>query len=108
MHVGRRGFPERARPAGFTSSERSEFGEDEFTCRMSDLWANEDVWWQVADFDPMDPESQWQYILAGAKPISAEEAQAAVMPKVEDAIEKLVDHGVPYLEEYVRSQRKGA
>jgi hypothetical protein len=101
-------FAERARPAGIASPERSEFGEEEFTCRMSDLWATGDVWWQVTDFDPIDPESQLQYILAGAKPISAEEAQAAVAPKVEDAIEKLVDHGVPYLEEYVRSQREGA
>jgi hypothetical protein len=101
-------FPERARPAGIASPERSEFGEEEFTCRMNDLWATGDVWWQVTEFDPMDPESQLSYILAGAKPISAEEAQAAVAPKVEDAIEKLVDHGVPYLEEYVRSQREGA
>lgn len=99
-------FPERGRPAGIASPERAEFGEDEFTCRMGDLWANEDVWWQITEFDPLNPESQLQYILASTKPICAEEAQAAVEPKVEDAFEKLVDHGIPYLEEFVRSRRE--
>ncbi|MDH3317564.1 MAG: hypothetical protein OER43_17585 [Gammaproteobacteria bacterium] len=101
-------FPELGmRPSDSPSSDRVEFERDEFVCRMSELWTREDLWWQFSDFDPMDPVSQFQFITASANPVSAEEAREAVLPKVGDAIEKVLAYGVPYLEELVASKGDG-
>jgi hypothetical protein len=101
-------FPELGmRPSGAPSAGRSEFDRTEFVCRLSALWSKEDYWWPLADLDPMDPDSQMRYILASAKPLSPQEARDAVAPRVEDALDKLVRFGVPYLEEYLHSRKGG-
>jgi hypothetical protein len=103
-------FPEiGARGSRSPTAERKEFQEMEFACRLSALWSDVDEFWKFYDdralmSDPM------QHILSQAQDITQEQAEATVKPHVEDAIDKLVNYGLPYLDAFVESlevERKG-
>jgi hypothetical protein len=101
-------FPELGmRPSGPPTPTRTEFGETEFVCRLGELWTREDVWWPfgtIVKFDPLNPKDQIAALMAMTRPISSEEANAAVQGPVEDAIARLQTYAVPYLDEFARSQ----
>jgi hypothetical protein len=101
-------FPESGtRPSlQLPTAARTEFEQAEYVCRLSDLWTREDVWWRVgatAKLDILNPKDQLEALMARVKPVSPEDAQAAVQGPVEDAIEKLRVHAIPYLDEFARS-----
>jgi hypothetical protein len=84
-----------------------DFSQLELRCRVPWLLPNpSDYWWGVS------PNSRKQYVdfsieehvLAAIKPLSAEEAQAAVVPVVTEAMQCLLSYGIPYLEEFVKSR----
>jgi hypothetical protein len=47
-----------------------------------------------------------QHVLSQSQTVTREQAEATVLPHVQDAIEKLLYYGVPYLEEFVNTKRK--
>lgn len=100
-------FPESLRPSlQLPTATRTEFEQTEYVCRLSYFWTRQDVWWRVgatAKLDILNPKDQMEALMARVKPVSPEEAQAAVQGPVEDAIEKLRVHAIPYLDEFARS-----
>lgn len=80
------------------SADRAEFENDEYLTRLPFLWGTEDRWWVVKELNLPLSVAELQ---ASTKPIPAAEAKESVAPVVEDAITKLKDKGMPYLEELV-------
>ncbi len=77
------------------SPDRAEFNSDEYLTRLPWLWTDVDRWWVVREFEaPTTPEA----LLASMAPVPADEALAAVAPQVDDAMERLLEYGAPYLE----------
>ena len=76
--------------------DRHEFAQQEYLTCLPYLWTNEDRWWVVRKFriPPTVVE-----IEASLEPIPATEAKEAVTPLVDDAINKIKEFGLPYLEE---------
>ena len=94
-------FPEiGARGARTPTSDHFEFKEDEFACRVTSLYSGEDEFWKLYDEQILmdDPMS---LILSQAQPLSKDQAEKIVLPKVHDAMDKLLKYGVPYLNEFV-------
>jgi hypothetical protein len=86
------------------SIERVEFEKDEYLTRLPSLWTNKDEWWVVNKFHAPASVSELQ---ASIKPIPANEAMAAVQPFVEDAVAKIREFAIPYLEEVSRAFKSG-
>lgn len=103
-------FPELScRPSTqFPSSTHDEFELPEYICRLGMLSEGNHDWWKIE-------ESGWdivkrggvfnelvahQMIIESLKPLSAEEAEARVLPKLEAAMKMLADYGIPYLRKY--------
>ncbi|CAI8838846.1 hypothetical protein [Methylocaldum szegediense] len=101
-------FPELGmRPSGRPTPERTEFEQAELVCRLSDFWTREDVWWPVgavAKLDVLNPKDQMEALMARVKPISPDEANEAVQGPVEESIDRIIAHAVPYLDEFARFQ----
>ncbi len=100
-------FPELPfRPSGSPTQTRTEFAQPEFVCRLANLLGLDDYWWLVQPvIDPLN-DDYVELLKASVEPISAEEAELVVKPHVEDAIQKLVEFGLPYLEEYLRANTR--
>jgi hypothetical protein len=84
--------------AELPSAGREEFGNDEYLTRLPFLWGKEDRWWVVEELRMPLSVAELE---ASTQPISAAKANEMVAPAIEDAIEKLQERGVPYLEELV-------
>jgi hypothetical protein len=84
------------RCAEHPSPERREFKHDEYLTRLPYLWTDHDVWWVVKEFRPAQSVADLKVSL---EPVSAAEAHHHVQPRVEDAIRKLNEYGIPYLKE---------
>ncbi len=98
-------FPELGmRPSGRATRDRTEFGQDEFACRLGSLWTTQDVWWGLSDADPFEDALSLKALIARSKPLTPAEALDAVQPRVQDAMEKLQTHGIPYLSEFAGSR----
>lgn len=96
-------FPELGmRPSGPATRERAEFRKDEFACRLGSLWATQDVWWRLSDSDPFEDALSLESLIARSKPLAPGEAEAAVQPRVNDAMDRLCALGIPYLAEFAR------
>jgi hypothetical protein len=74
---------------------RDEFANEEYLTRLPYLWTDEDRWWVVKKFRA--PKSVAE-IEASLKPILATEAKETVAPLVRNAIGKIQEFGLPYLE----------
>jgi hypothetical protein len=86
---------------------RTEFEQAEYVCRLSQLWCGQDFWWRVgatAELDLLNPKDQMAWLMAMTRPVSPEEANAAVRGPVDDAIARITASAVPYLDEFARSQ----
>lgn len=77
-----------------TSETTGEFAQEEYLTRLPFLWGNEDTWWVVR---PFTVASTTQDLHAWIAPIAAAEAEQQVIPVVEDAMNRLVAVGLPYL-----------
>ena len=82
------------------SSGRDEFTRDEYVCRLGMLVSGADYWWEFEKLaDLNSKEAYLAYLQAKVSPISPQQATRIVRPHVEDAVEELCLHGIPYLEE---------
>jgi len=82
------------------SERRDEFALDEYVCRLGMLISGRDYWWEVEHFEFPDSEEAWMaYLQSKVNPLSTQEAIQIVRPRVQDAVEKLRLHAVPYFEE---------
>jgi hypothetical protein len=98
-------FPELGmRPSGLPSADLSEFRQEEFACRLGNLWTKEDIWWRLSNAAPFEEALSFEALVARSKPVAAGEAEAAVEPQVRDAMEKLRTHGVTYLARFARAR----
>lgn len=101
-------FPELGMRPSFElpSSRRDEFKVDEYVCRLGVQAAGDDYWWELESLEGLDSQEAYMaYLRRQANPISPQEATGAVRAHVGDAMEKLLLHGVPYLDEFRRSCR---
>ena len=81
------------------NASRDEFNRDEYLARLPSLWTNIDSWWVVRKFRMPNSAAD---LAARIEPIPATTAREAVSPRVDDAILKIREFGVPYLEELAR------
>ncbi|MET0065219.1 MAG: hypothetical protein ABW076_02640 [Candidatus Thiodiazotropha sp.] len=88
----------------FPSADHEEFTEQEYLIRLPMLWTDKDPWWVVRKFKPARNN---QDLLAQVAPIAPQQAIAQVMPRVDEALEKLRSHGIPYLRAFINSQKPG-
>ncbi len=102
--TARQHFPEALALSRPTPS-RAEFKEQDFACRLGGLFAQSDYWWFVRpDFNPLTDDLV-AFVKDRMERISPTNASALVSPPVEDAVQKLVSHGLPYLNEYLTVRR---
>ena len=88
--------------AELPSDSRDEFRFDEYLTRLPFLWSDRDTWWKVPT--PGRPGSM-AALQARPEPVPADKAREAVAHLVDDAIERLKAHAIPYLEEFFSSRR---
>jgi hypothetical protein len=94
-------YPEAVPVAMLPSLDRAEFRQEEYLTRLPGLWTVKDPWWVVQPFEPALTVEQ---MTAKMAPISAKAAEEKVIPCVDDAINKVLDFGLPYLAEFVKSR----
>lgn len=88
------------------SASRAEFAEAEYLTRLPMLHRGRDDWWVVKPFRTFGSvEEIVEEITASMAPVPGMEAEALVQPLVDDAVNKLIKIGLPYLEEYVLSRQ---
>jgi hypothetical protein len=100
-------YPEVARGIALPTPERTEFEESEFLCRLPRLvFSLLDDGWGVSinSWNRYTEYSAEEHVHAALAPLSVEEARAAMIPAVEEAMKLLLSHGMPYLEEFVKSR----
>ncbi|HPB29617.1 MAG TPA: hypothetical protein PLU41_05455 [Acidobacteriota bacterium] len=83
------------------SPDRGEFRQAEYLTRLPQLWTHKDEWWVIQAFEPAFTVEQMTARLA---PIPAPAAEAKVIPRVDDAIDKVIKIGIPYLSEFVKTR----
>lgn len=86
------------------SPDRAEFALPEYLVRLPQLWTTEDLWWVVEEFVPA---LSVQQMLAKMASLAAAEAEKRVVPRVDEAIAAVREHGLPYLDLLVRSRGAG-
>jgi hypothetical protein len=95
--------PLEMRPVDDPTPERKEFGKPEFVCRLPWLIPDLADWWSVTGKDWAEGFTLDE-ILTSLKPLPLEEARQTVLPVLTKAMQYLLSHGVPYLEEFVKSR----
>jgi hypothetical protein len=98
-------YPEVSVRPGFRTGE--EFAKAEYWCRLSHLYSATGGFWSLEEPDAAPGASgqgsgRSPAIGAGLPQIGVEEALTRVAPRVEDAVDKLVVHALPYLDEVAR------
>jgi hypothetical protein len=78
---------------------RDEFAREEYFTRLPYLWGKEDKWWVVKEFCASQTLEELE---ASLQPVPPSEAKEAVAPLVRDAVNKIKEMGIPYLEELFR------
>lgn len=89
------------RPSGHPKEDQSEFSENEFVCRLSELWGEPNKWWTIEDI-PTSPKS----IRESLKKIEKSDAMVRVEPMVEDAIMHVRKYGLPYFDRLIGASNK--
>jgi hypothetical protein len=85
------------------SDDRKEFNENEYMIRLPQLWSKDDIWWVVEEFNTSPTIEELQKSMES---VSMAEAESKVHPLVDDAIQKLLNVGIPYLNEYISSENR--
>jgi hypothetical protein len=87
-------FPELSmRPSSIAPLDA--YGQNEYFCRLGELVHGHDHWWTIEQFQaPPTIED----LMTSLEKLSASVAMERVQPRVDDAIEALEKHGIPYLE----------
>ncbi|NLI48156.1 MAG: hypothetical protein GX414_13705 [Acidobacteria bacterium] len=86
------------------SPDRVEFSQPEYLTRLPQLWTRQDEWWVIQEFEPALTVEQ---MTARMAPIPAPAAEEKVIPRVQESIDKVIEYGLPYLSEFVRSRGEG-
>ncbi len=90
--------------AQMPTPDHEEFANQEYLTRLPSLWTNQDQWWVVKEFQaPLTMEE----LAASLEPVPAAKANQAVIPLVRDAVAKLKEFGLPYLEKLARHVQGG-
>jgi hypothetical protein len=72
--------------------------EEEYLCRLGELSRGNDFGWVVEEFRlGATKQEMMSYIAAQTQPISPEAARTRVLPRVEEALQELARHGLPFL-----------
>lgn len=85
--------------------DRAEFDREEYFTRLPFLWGKEDEWWVIKEFRASRSLAELE---ASLQPVSPSEAKEAVAPLVTDAVHKIKEIGLPYLEELSRVEADGS
>lgn len=98
-------YPElTARPCfDVPSPGHPEFALTEYVCRLSCLWSRIDPWFKHVSPAAPDP---LEDVNDSLRLLTKEEAEAACPPLVDDAMSKLLEHGLTYLEEFASHTRR--
>ena len=80
--------------------DRREFSNEEYLTRLPYLWTKEDKWWVIKEFYVPGSIEELQASLA---PVPEIEAKEAVEPLVVDAIDRIKEYGIPYLDDFTGS-----
>ena len=88
---------------GQPSAGRTEFNRAEFVCRLGFLFGQNDHWWHIAPGLNPFTDDVLEFTKRSLEPISSAQAVSRIAPLVDDAINKLISFGLPYLDEYSRS-----
>ncbi|MET0026548.1 MAG: hypothetical protein ABW101_02830 [Candidatus Thiodiazotropha sp.] len=80
------------------TADRAEFAKHEYLIRLPMLWTDKGDWWVVRPFKPARSNKD---LLAQVAPIAPDEALRQTQPRVDEAIEQLKSHGIPYLQAFV-------
>ena len=92
---------------GQPSASRKEFKRADFICRVGSLCGQDDRWWHVEPkLNPFTDDSV-EYMKRSLEPVSPEQALSRIAPLVEDALDKIILFGLPYLDEYLRASDAG-
>ncbi len=81
------------------TDERAAFAQPEYLTRLAQLWTTQDTWWVVRPFEQSVTTEQLQAWIA---PITPEEAEKRVLPQVVEAMRRVTEFAVPYLDRYAR------
>jgi hypothetical protein len=92
-------FPQLERPSGSPTQEREEFNKEEFICRLDNLWSSHSFGWKFYELEDINDVAN--LIEKSQTLISIQEAKNIVIPKIDEAISKLKEFGLPYLSEFV-------
>ena len=98
-------FPNlRMRPSGNPSVERVEFQEEEYICRLSNIWSKKDYWWGKDD-----PDDQISALLDSHKELKSDQNDSVSFHSraekyVADALDRFNTYGMPYLDEFFSSK----
>lgn len=76
---------------------KTEFAQAEYLARLPFLWGKVDSWWVVREFRMARTVEELQASIA---PIAEADALRQAAPLVDDAIDKLVAFGLPYLADF--------
>jgi hypothetical protein len=99
-------FPElRARPSGRASSERVEFRQEEFICRLCNLWTTKDYWW--GENEPGGSRNGFKDVFEELKfrEQDGTKWQGRAIMYATDAVEQFNRFGIPYLDEYFATKQ---
>jgi hypothetical protein len=82
--------------------------EEEYLCRLGAVSHDNDLGWFIEEprVDATQQEMM-DYILTQARPLSAEVARSRVLPRVEQALLELVQHGLPFLLKHTKVFERG-
>lgn len=75
--------------------------EDEYLCRLGELSRGNDFGWLVEELRADATQQEMMaYLVAQTNPVSPEVARSRVVPRVEEALRELLEHGLPFLRKH--------
>jgi hypothetical protein len=82
--------------------------EEEYLCRLGELSRGNDFGWVVEELRlGATQQEMMAYIAAQTQPISPEVARARILPRVEEALRELVQHGLSFLNRHAQPGAPG-
>ena len=82
----------------------AELQEAEYICRLGELGAGGDYWWLGGAPPARSVADTLAMLQAQIAPMGMSEAREIVQPSVADAVTQKKRHGLPYLEDWLKSR----
>jgi hypothetical protein len=100
-------FPQLAMRPSLTRPSDAK-SEDEYLCRLGELSRGNDFGWLVEELRlDATQDEMMAYIVAQTQPLYTEVARSRVVPRVEEALRELVQHGLPFLRKHAQPSAAG-